>query len=60
MPDLSSSKILEHSFHVDNEKVELGICYDMIIGHDLMIQVGIPANIKCQALQWDGITVPME
>ena len=39
MPDLSSSKIIEHRFHVDNNKYELGTGYDMIIGCHLMLQL---------------------
>ena len=31
----------------------------MIIGRDLMIQLGMLARFKCQVLCWDGVTVPM-
>ena len=37
----SFSKIIEHHFHVDNNKGESGIGYDSIIGHDLMVQLGL-------------------
>ena len=57
MPEFSSSKIIEHRFRVDNDKGELGIGYDMVIIHDLMVQLGLLADFKHQALQWDGITV---
>ena len=57
MPYFSISKIIEHRFHVDNEKVELGIGYDMIIIHDLMLQLGPSADFKHQGLHWDGIIV---
>ena len=36
MPYFSSSKIINHQFHVDNDKGYLGIGYDMIIGSNLM------------------------
>ena len=32
----------------------------MIIGRDLMVQIGITANFKRQVLQWDGATVHMK
>ena len=43
IPELSSSNIINHRFHVDNDKGESGICYDMIIGRDLMVQLGLTA-----------------
>ena len=59
MPEFSGSKIINHLFHIDNNEVELGIAYDMIIGRDLMVQLGLVAYFKRQVLQWDGTTVHM-
>ena len=41
MTELSSNKIIEHHLHVDNNKGELEIGYEIIIGHDLMVQLGL-------------------
>ena len=60
MSEFSSIKIMEHLFHVNNNKGESGIGYDMIIGRDLMLQLGLLANFKRQVLQWDGVNVPMK
>ena len=60
MLEFSISKIILHQFHVDNNEGELGVGYDMIIGRDLMVQLGLSANFKNEVLQWDGITVPMK
>ena len=60
MPGLSNRKIINHQFHVDKNEGELGIGYDMIIGRDLMVQLGLTANFKRQVLQWDGATVHMK
>ena len=57
MPELSSSKIINHQFHVYNDIGESGIGYDMVIGRDLMVQIGLMANFKRQVLQWDDATV---
>ena len=54
---LSSIKTINHRFHVDENKVKLVIGYDMIIGRDLMVQLGLTTNFKRQVLQWDGTTV---
>ena len=60
MPDFSSIKIINHRFHVDNNKGESGIGYDMIIGRDLMVKLGLTDSFKHQVLQWDGSTVHMK
>ena len=57
IPELSISKIINHYFHVDNDKRESGIGYDTIIGRDLMVQLGLTADFKRQVLQWYGATV---
>ena len=51
MPYFYSSKITEQPLHVDNDKVELGIGYAMIIGRDLMVQLDLSAEFKHQVLQ---------
>ena len=60
MRALSSSKIINHHFQVDNYKGESGIGYDMIIGCDLMVQLGIMADFKRQCFQWYGATLLMK
>ena len=60
MTEFSISKIIEHHFHVNNRKVESSIGYAMIIGSDLMVQVGPMADFKRQVLQWDGAKVSMK
>ena len=60
IPEFSSSKIINHRFHVNNNKGESGICYDMIIGRDLMVQLGLAAGFKRQFLQWGDATVHMK
>ena len=60
IPEFSGSKIINHRFHVDNDEGELGIGHDIIIGRDLMVQLGLTADFKRQVLQWDGATVHMK
>ena len=60
MPVFSSSKIINNQFHVDNDKGESDIGYEMIIGRDLMVQLGLEDNFKRQVLQWDGTTIHMD
>ena len=60
MPQFSIRKIINHQYHVDNGRGESGIGYEMIIGLDLMVQLGLEDNFKRQVLQWDGTTVHMK
>ena len=39
MPYISGRNIMTHCFHVDIQKGESGIVYDMIIVHDLMVEL---------------------
>ena len=57
MTEFSSSKISNHRFNVDNYKGDLGIGYDMIIGRDMMVHLGLTDDFKHQVLQWDGATL---
>ena len=60
MLELSTSRIINQRFHVDNDERELGIGYDTIIGRDLMVQLGLTTKFKRQVIQWDGAIVYMK
>ena len=46
----SIRKITKHQFHVDESEGGAGIGYDMIIGCDLRVKLGIIANFKHRVL----------
>ena len=60
MSDFYNSKIIPQRFHVGYSEGESGIGDEIIIGHDLMVQLGILVEFKHQVLQWYGDTVPMK
>ena len=60
MLEFSSSKISNHWFHVNNDNGYSGIGYDMIIGCDMMVQIGLTSYFKRQILQWDSATLHMK
>ena len=60
MPDFSSIKIINHRFHVNYDKVELVVGYDIIIGRDLMIKIALTAYFQRQSLKWYVATVPIK
>ena len=47
-------------FHVDNNEGQSVIGYDMIVGRDLILQLGLLAKFKYPFFQWGGATVPMK
>ena len=51
MPEFFSRNIINHHFHVDKDKGESSIWYDMIICRDLMVQLGLTSEFKRQVLQ---------
>ena len=57
MSYVSSIKITSLRFHIDNNERESGIGYGIIVDRDLMVQIGLPSDFKCQVLQWYGVTV---
>ena len=59
MPEFSASKIINQRFHVDNEEEDMNIGYDMIIGRDLMVKLGLITDYERKVLMWDGVSVPM-
>ena len=60
MLEFSGSKIISHCSHVDKDEGKSIIDYDMVIGRDLMVQLGLKANFRRQVLQLDGATVHMK
>ena len=56
MPELSIRNRISHRFQVDNDEIKLGIGYAMIIGHDLMVKLGLLYDFKHKVLQWYGVT----
>ena len=60
MSDFYSSKIISNHFHVDKNKGYLGIGYNIIIAHDLMVQIVSMTDFKRQVLQCDDAAVPMK
>ena len=58
MPEFSIRNIIPHRFNADSNEGESGIGYDIIIGRDLMVQLGLLADSNNQVLQWNGVTLP--
>ena len=56
LPEFSNSKLINWKFHLtDNE--DLG--YDMVIGRDLMMSLGIDISFDKKKIIWEGTEIPM-
>ena len=58
--EFSSSKEIEWKFHVDESDLNSkSIGYDMIIGLDLMSELGLIINCRKNVIDWEDIQIPM-
>ena len=58
--DLYSRKIITHRLHIDKTRGNEGIACVMIIGHDLMVKLGLKTDFGRQVLEWDKTVVPIK
>ena len=60
LPEFSESKILHWDFHLDPETDTQGTGYDMIIGWDLMQELGVLIDFQTtKTVSWEGICITM-
>jgi len=56
LPELSETRIVEWKMHVvDNTTMN----YDIIIGRDILEELGIVIDFKTKQITWDEVSVPM-
>ena len=56
LPEFSATTFVKYNFHI----FESNIKYDMIIGQDLMRQLGIKIDFETDEVQWRDLSVPMK
>ena len=54
LPELYADRIIEHTFNL----IDADLGYDMIIGTDLMTELGIDVCCSTEELRWDEATIP--
>ena len=60
LPEFSNSRDITWKAHVDDTTTSSKAKYDMIIGNDLMQQLGLEISFKTKTLTWEEITIPMK
>jgi hypothetical protein len=56
LPELYNDRIIEHTFHL----LSTPTGYDMIIGTDLMSDLGIKLNFQDASVEWDEASIPFK
>ena len=56
LPEFFDDRIIEHRFHITNQKSN----YDIIIGQDLLSQLKIDIKFSTMSINWDDAVVPMK
>ena len=56
LPELYESRLIEWNIHVTEQKSKC----DLIIGQDLMTELGIIINFKKQCIKWDDTSIPIK
>ena len=56
LPELYNDRIIEHTFHL----LPTPIGYDMIVGTDLMSDLGIKLNFQDATVEWDEASIPFK
>ena len=57
LPELFENRLIKYKVHVDTSTESHA--YDMIMGRDLLTELGIVLDFSTQQIIWDGATVPM-
>ena len=60
LPEFSTSKVIQWVCHVDTTTLRKHAQNDMIIGADLLSELGIAINFNTQWIIWEGIEIPMK
>ena len=60
LPELDPGKKVTWICHVDEHTSSDKALYDMIIGMDMMTQLGIYVNTEAKVLYWEGHTAPLK
>ena len=60
LPELDKSKTITWICHVDDKTPAAKAAYDIIIGMDLMTEIGIVVNTANKTIDWEGQSIPLK
>jgi hypothetical protein len=59
-PEISTSKVVAWQAHVDDKTSSKEAAYDMIMGMDLIISIGITLDCEQRCVRWGGTEIPLK
>jgi hypothetical protein len=59
LPEFNLKKLISWKFHID-DRSKLSSTYDMVIGRDLLGDLGSILNFNDHTVTWDTDTIPMK
>jgi transposase InsO family protein len=59
-PELDNTKKVTWSCHIDESTTKANASYDMIIGMDLMTNIGIFVNTSSKTIDWHEASIPLK
>jgi hypothetical protein len=59
LPDLTGRKIITWDCYLDESEQDSDSQYDVIVGTDLMKDLGLTLNFLDESMTWEGTTAPM-
>ena len=59
-PELSDQRKVTYICHVDGKTNREKAMYDIIIGMDLMTEIGIVVDTEAKTIRWDGASTPLK
>jgi hypothetical protein len=59
-PELITSKVVTWQANVDDKTSRKEAAYDMIMGMDLMISIGITVDCEQICIRWGGTEIPLK
>mmetsp|Transcript_2824 Transcript_2824/g.7823 ORF Transcript_2824/g.7823 Transcript_2824/m.7823 type:complete len:1452 (-) Transcript_2824:296-4651(-) len=60
LPEFHGRKSIRWTMHVDETTQAQQSQYDMIVGTDLMHELGIDLSFSMNSMTWDNVTIPMK
>ena len=60
LPEFATNRSIKWAMHVDDRTDPTKAQYDMIIGSDLLTELGIDLSFSKKQVTWDDITIPMK
>ena len=60
LPEFSQDKKVTWICHIDDKTNPKQAQYDMILGMDLMIAIGLTADCESRTIKWEGMEIPLK